>query len=151
MEAALRSAHFFLTGEDPKEWEMTNIRGLEGVKRASYTIAGKTLNVAVVNGVKQAKALLEEIAAGRSDLHFVEVMSCPGGCIGGGGQPLVTDPQRVKSRMQQLYAMDQRELMRGSHQNPAIQSLYFELLGEPLSETSHHLLHTHYEPRSVMV
>jgi iron only hydrogenase large subunit-like protein len=98
-----------------------------------------------------ARALLEEIRNGRDDIHFIEVMTCPGGCIAGGGQPQTADPDAIRARMQALYNIDRDEPVRTAHGNPSIQRLYEEFLGEPLSEKSHHLLHTHYAKREVLV
>jgi len=151
MEAALRTAHYLITGKDPESWEVEEVRGLEEMKVAKLQVGDLELKVGVVNGVKQAESVLKDIRAGKSDLHFIEVMSCPGGCIAGGGQPLVTNPERVRNRMKALYAMDSQEKVRASHHNPAVKELYDDVLGAPLSETSHELLHTHYEPRSVLV
>jgi NADH-quinone oxidoreductase subunit G/NADP-reducing hydrogenase subunit HndD len=150
MEAALRSAHFLLTGKDMEQLEIQAVRGLEGVKEFKVEVAGKTLGVAVVSGLSNARTLLEQIRAGRDDIHFIEVMTCPGGCIAGGGQPIGADPEAVKSRMKALYKIDRDEPLRLSHKNPDVQRLYEEFLGEPLGEKSHHLLHTHYEKREVL-
>ncbi|PIE03306.1 MAG: ferredoxin [Acidobacteria bacterium] len=151
MEAAVRTAQYFITGEDPEEWEVVAVRGLENMKAVTLKVGDLEVNVAVVNGVGSAKAVLDEIREGKSNFHFVEVMSCPGGCIGGGGQPLVTNPERIKARMKSLYQMDSKESIRASHRNPAIQELYHTFLGEPLGHKSHELLHTQYESRAVMV
>jgi NADP-reducing hydrogenase subunit HndD len=108
------------------------------------------LGVAVVSGLGNASRLLDQIRAGRNDLHFIEVMTCPGGCIGGGGQPIGANPTTVRMRMQSLYAIDSHEPVRASHNNAAVQRLYAEFLGQPLGEKSHHLLHTQYAPRGVL-
>jgi len=149
MEAALRSAYYLLTGEELPDLEIKPVRGLAGVKEARVNIAGLDLGVAVVSGLGNARRLLEEIRAGRKDLHFIEVMTCPGGCISGGGQPLGTNLAAVKARMQALYKIDQNESVRLSHRNAGVQRLYEEFLGKPLGEKSHHLLHTHYQKREV--
>ncbi len=106
--------------------------------------------MAVVSGLGNARKLLEEIRGGRRDLHFIEVMTCPGGCIAGGGQPLGADPESVRARMQTLYTIDRDEPLRVSHNNASIKRLYAEFLGKPLGEKSHHLLHTHYQPREAV-
>jgi iron only hydrogenase large subunit-like protein len=98
-----------------------------------------------------ARALLEEIKAGRKDLHFIEVMTCPGGCVNGGGQPLCANMESIKARMQALYNIDRDGAVRTSHTNAAVQLLYKEFLGEPLGEKSHHLLHTSYAKREVVL
>jgi iron only hydrogenase large subunit-like protein len=108
------------------------------------------LGAAVVSGLGNARALLEQVRAGRSDLHFIEVMTCPGGCINGGGQCFDTSPETLKARLQALYAVDRGGHLRTAHGNESVQRLYREYLGEPLGEMSHRLLHTHYGPREVV-
>jgi iron only hydrogenase large subunit-like protein len=105
----------------------------------------------VVSGLGNARALLEQIRAGRKDLHFIEVMTCPGGCINGGGQPLHSNKSAVLARMKKLYNLDKDSGLRVSHDNQSVKRLYQEYLGAPLGEKSHHLLHTHYAPREVLV
>jgi NADP-reducing hydrogenase subunit HndD len=151
MEAAIRTAHYRLTGKEMANPTIQELRGLEGIKEASIQFGDVKLGVAVANGVANARQLLDQIKAGRNDLHFIEVMTCPGGCIGGGGQPFHTDPQKIKMRLQALYQIDQNDTLRCSHQNRAVQSLYEEFLEEPLSEKSHELLHTHYSKREVLL
>jgi len=150
MEAAVRTAHFLLTGEELAMPRLEAVRGLEGHKEAKVEIAGQTYGVAVVNGLANAGALLDELRAGRDDLHFIEVMTCPGGCIGGGGQPIGADMNALKARMQALYRIDDEETERVSHKNESLQRLYDEFLGKPLGEKSHELLHTHYAKRDVV-
>jgi len=113
-------------------------------------VGGLELGLAVASGLGNARKLLEQVKAGRSDLHFIEVMTCPGGCVAGGGQLLGTDPKALKARMESLYAIDAGAPLRVSHKNEAVASLYREFLGEPLGEKSHELLHTHYAPRRVV-
>ncbi len=149
MEAALRSAYFLITGKELENLKIEAVRGLKGVKEARITIGELELGIAVVSGLANAKALLEELRAGRNDLHFIEVMTCPGGCVNGGGQPFTTDKEAVKARMQALYTLDRDEPIRTAHSNTAVQRLYEDFLGAPLSEKSHHLLHTHYCEREV--
>jgi len=151
MEAALRTAHWLLTGTDLEDPKLDAVRGLEGVKEAQLEIAGTTVGVAVVSGLANAGKLLEQVRNGRDDLHFIEVMTCPGGCIAGGGQPYSTSPERIRARLQTLYQIDAEETVRESHQNPSIQRLYKEYLGEPLGHKSHELLHTRYGEREVLV
>ena len=151
MEAALRTAHFFLTGERMDAIKIQPLRGLEGVKEFRATIAGRELGVAAASGLGNARKLLEQVRAGRKDLHFIEVMTCPGGCINGGGQPRGANLETIKARMQALYAIDRDALVRSSHENPAIKRLYGEFLEKPLSHRAHELLHTHYERREVVV
>lgn len=147
MEAALRTAHFMLTGKELTDLTLTQVRGSEGVRKSTVSIAGLNIGVAVVSGLGNANRLLKEIAAGRSDLHFVEVMTCPGGCVAGGGQPLGASPEKIKARMLALYRTDRESVLRTSHSNEQVKRLYQEFLGEPLSEKSHALLHTHYHAK----
>ena len=150
MEAAVRSAYYLVTGKELDTLEVEEVRGLKGIKEARVKINGLTLGVAVASGLANARKLLDEIRAGRSDLHFIEVMTCPGGCINGGGQPVGIDGDAIRQRMQALYAIDEDEILRVSHKNEDVQKLYEEYLGEPLGEKSHHLLHTHYHKRDLI-
>ncbi len=150
MEAAIRTAHFLLTGQELAKLEMQPIRGLKGAKEIRVKIGDLEVGAAVASGLGNARKLLDQIRAGRKDLHFVEIMTCPGGCINGGGQPIGADPNAVRARMQALYKIDQTEKVRVSHRNPYITRLYEEFLGKPLGEKSHHLLHTHYTSREVL-
>ncbi len=150
MEAAIRSAYNLVTGDELETLTVESVRGMAGVKEAKIQVGDLTLGVAVANGLSNARTILDQLRAGRDDLHFIEIMTCPGGCIGGGGQPRNTDPNTVMKRMQALYAIDGGETLRVSHKNPSILRLYEEFLGEPLGEKSHHLLHTHYTERPVV-
>ena len=150
MEAALRTAHWMVAGRDLGELTVAAVRGLEGVKQASVQVEGLTLNVAVVSGLANACRLLDQLRAGRNDLHFIEVMTCPGGCIAGGGQPLGTNLAAVRGRLQGLYELDRQETARTSHSNASVKRLYDEFLGEPLGHQSHELLHTHYIARETL-
>ena len=151
MEAAIRTAHFMITGKELKSLMVEEVRGLKGVKEAKVKIGDLEVGVAVVSGIGNASKLLDEIKAGnRKDLHFIEVMTCPGGCIAGGGQPLSTDMESVKARLQALYNIDHSETLRTSHKNKDVQKLYDEFLKEPLGHKSHELLHTHYTKREVL-
>lgn len=151
MEAAIRTAHYMITGREMDDPEVKAVRGPDGIKEATVTIDGLTLNVAVVSGLLNARKVLDELKAGTRTLHFLEVMTCPGGCVNGGGQPLTMDVEAVRSRMRAVYRIDKSETVRASHLNPSIQRLYKEFLGEPLGPKSHHLLHTQYQKRDVMV
>ncbi|MFW5686111.1 MAG: [Fe-Fe] hydrogenase large subunit C-terminal domain-containing protein, partial [Spirochaetota bacterium] len=156
MEAALRTAYYLVAGTDLPSVEFEAIRGLEGIKRASVEIAGKTLNVAVAHSIRNVKYILDEVqealAAGKEPpYHFIEVMACRGGCIAGGGQPYGATDEIRRKRIEALYADDKAQTYRCSHHNPSIQKLYKEFLGEPLSEKSHKYLHTHYTARPVYV
>ncbi len=151
MEAAVRTAHWLVTGRELERLEVAPVRGMAGVKEARVRIDGLELGVAVVSGLGNAGRLLDQLRQGRDDLHFIEVMTCPGGCINGGGQPHGTSPSAVQARMNALYEIDRHGSLRVAHQNPAVQRLYDELLGSPLSHVSHELLHTHYAAREVLV
>lgn len=151
MEAALRTAHYLVTGRELDDLNVQAVRGADGVREARILVNGLQVGVAVVNGIGQAARLLAEIRQGRDDLHFIEVMTCPGGCIAGGGQPIGASPEAARRRMQTLYQIDADAAVRTSHHNAAVQRLYDEFLGEPLGERSHHLLHTHYKPCEVLV
>jgi iron-only hydrogenase group A len=151
MEAAVRSAYHFMTGSELGDLKIEALRGLAGIKEAHVDIAGINVGVAVVNGLGNARKLLNQINAGtRKDIHFVEVMTCPGGCVGGGGQPYGTDISKIKGRAQELYTIDDTEHLRVSHANPEIIQLYNEFFGEPNSHKSHELLHTHYQKRETL-
>jgi iron only hydrogenase large subunit-like protein len=151
MEAAVRSAHFLLTGTNLADVKIEPLRGLDGCKELTATIGGIEIRAAVVSGLGNARKLLEEVRSGRKQLHFIEVMTCPGGCINGGGQPLSTTTEAVQARMKALYAIDGAGTLRLSHENPWVQRLYQEFLGEPLGHKSHELLHTHYQQRDVVL
>lgn len=151
MEAAIRTAAYLITGREALELEVKAVRGFEGVKEASIVVGDLTLNVAAVSGLGNARRLLDQIRDGRDDLHFIEVMSCPGGCIAGGGQPFGTDLDAVRARMRRLHSLDREEAVRVSHQNAEVMRLYEEYLGQPLGERSHHLLHTHYAERETLL
>ncbi len=149
MEAAIRTAHFMLTGEELNAPKLQPLRGLTGVKEAELKVGDLKLKAVVISGIGNAKPILDEIRAGKSPYQFIEIMTCPGGCIAGGGQPLVIDMEAVRARMNALYKIDQEDTSRTSHSNTEVQRLYKEFLGEPLGEKSHQLLHTHYGPRKV--
>jgi NADH-quinone oxidoreductase subunit G/NADP-reducing hydrogenase subunit HndD len=150
MEAALRSAYFLLTGEEMKDYKIQDLRGMKGCKELRVQAGPVEVGAAVVSSLGQARKLMDEIKAGRSDLHFIEVMTCPGGCINGGGQPIGANMESVKSRMAALYQIDREDHLRVSHKNPEVARLYSEFLGQPLGHLSHELLHTHYHQREVM-
>ncbi len=150
MESALRTAHFLLTGRELDDLKIQAVRGLEGVKEVRVQIGDVTLGAAVVSGLANARMLLDQVRAGRKDLHFIEVMTCPGGCINGGGQIRGVSPEAIRARLQSLYNIDRDGQKRTAHGNAAVRRLYEEFLGEPLGKRSHELLHTHYEPREVV-
>ncbi|MBW7866251.1 MAG: iron hydrogenase small subunit [Candidatus Hydrogenedentes bacterium] len=160
MEAALRTAYEIVTGRPlPLEnLHVAPIMGLEGIKHVSLTITdpvedwkfldGVTVNVAVAHGLGNADKLIKSMKAGECSYHFIEVMTCPGGCIGGGGQPRFCTDDVRRARISAIYQEDEGKPMRKSHDNPAVKQLYEEFLGAPLGKMSHHLLHTKYTPRT---
>ena len=148
MEAALRTAYEVISGERLEDIDITPVRGMEGIKEASVMIGDLEVKAAVAHGLVNAAKLLEKIAAGEADYHFVEIMACPGGCIGGGGQPIPTSLDIRKARAAAIYRADTELPIRRSHENPSITEIYAKFLGEPLGEKSHHLLHTKYTPRT---
>ncbi len=148
MEAALRTAADILEGKDLKNIEYQGVRGLDGIKEATVEIAGMKLNVAVAHGLGNARKLLEAVKKDPSKYHFIEIMACPGGCVGGGGQPVPTTREVVKKRTEAIYQEDQGLPLRKSHKNPEIIKLYKDYLGEYGSEKAHHLLHTSYTKRN---
>lgn len=153
MEAALRTACETVTGTECPSMDFTQVRGVEGVKEAAIDLNGTEVRIAVSNGLANAKVLLDRILEDASRYHIVEVMACPGGCVGGGGQPYppdgtyVLDPELVKLRASALYSIDSDKKLRKSHENSEIKKLYEDFLGEPNSHKSHELLHTSYQPR----
>jgi len=151
MEAAVRSAYFLLTGQELTELKIEDLRGMKGSKEVKVKIGDLEVGAAVVSNLQNARKLLDEVKAGRKDIHFIEVMTCPGGCINGGGQPIGADLEAVKARMKALYQIDRDATLRVSHKNKWVQRLYEEYLGKPLGERSHKLLHTKYAKRDVMV
>ena len=153
MEAALRTVVDVLTGEDMPRLEYADVRGLEGIKEATVSVNGTDINVAIVHDTANAAKLLNAIRAGEKTYHFIEVMGCPGGCVTGGGQPIVdartryyVDPRAARAAA--TYSEDEAMAIRKSHKNPAVQKLYAEFLGEPNSHIAHELLHTTYVDRS---
>jgi iron only hydrogenase large subunit-like protein len=150
LEAALRMAAEVITGQELENVDFEEVRGLRGLRHAHVEIAGKTVNVAIACGLGNARKLLEEVRAGKSEYHLIEIMACPGGCIGGGGQPFVDskkEPEVIAKRAAAIYAEDAGKEIRSSHKNPYIQELYQEFLGEAYGEKAHQLLHTHYTGR----
>ena len=158
MEAALRTVYFVLTGKEHEAIKFEAVRGFEGIREASLDINGTVVNVAIAHGMKNAKVLLDEIRAGKSKYHFIEIMGCPGGCVAGGGQPYVRPcflPNEAddildtfkEKRAKALYSEDERQVLRQSHNNPQIKALYDEFLEKPNSHKAHELLHTTYARR----
>ncbi len=155
MEATLRTAYEVITGKSTDKLEYKEVRAVEGLREASLEINGITINVAVANGLNNAKKILEKVKSGEKEYHIIEIMACPGGCVAGGGQPLVhaedyvypLDPEMIKRRQNALYTIDEAKTIRKSHENPYVQKLYEEFLEKPGSEKAHELLHTHYNER----
>ncbi|HOX75246.1 MAG TPA: NADH-dependent [FeFe] hydrogenase, group A6, partial [Bacteroidales bacterium] len=159
MEAALRTAYEIVTGKEVPftNLNITPVRGMEGVKEATIKIEGCTddwkflegaeLKVAIAHGLVNANKIMREVRTGKSPYHFVEIMACPGGCIGGGGQPIPTSMDIRKKRMKAIYSEDEHMVLRKSHENPDVIAIYKEFLGKPNSHLAHELLHTHYVER----
>ena len=152
MEAALRTVEEILTGKELEKVEFKQVRGAEGIKEATLNINGKNINIAVAHGLKNAKIIMEEIKMGKSKYHFVEIMACPGGCVMGGGQPIHSSKERelidIRSlRANALYTIDEKSVIRKSHENPVLKKIYKEYLGEPGGHKAHELLHTSYSKR----
>ena len=143
-----------MTGEELQALDFTDVRGIEGIKEASYEVAGMNVKVAVASGLSNARELLNKVKSGEAEYHFIEIMGCPGGCVNGGGQPQqpgsvrnTTDIRSLRAKV--LYDIDKDNPIRKSHENPAIKELYAEYLGEPGSHKAHELLHTTYVKRKV--
>lgn len=154
MEAAVRTAYYYITGEQPPAalLDLQPVRGLDGIKMATVQIPGAgEVRVAVAHGLANARNLCDQIRAGKLDIHFMEVMACPGGCISGGGQPRTSVPPQDwvrEARIKSMYDKDASYTLRNSHDNPEIKQLYQEFLGEPLGHLSHQLLHTKFHSRA---
>ena len=150
MEAAVRTMYQIVNGRELDHAEVVPLRGFEGLRTAAVEVGGAvgTVKVAMAHGLGPARVLCERIRAGEADFDFIEIMACPGGCIGGGGQPIPVNYEIKTLRAQALYSEDKSLKYRKSHENPSIKKIYDEFLIEPLGEKSHHLLHTKYTPRS---
>jgi NADP-reducing hydrogenase subunit HndD len=158
MEATLRAASELVTGKPADRLEFTEVRAVEGLRETFVAIGDHNIHVGVANGLTNAKVLLDKVREGKEQFHVIEIMACPGGCCGGGGQPYpppgvkVLDPELLRKRASALYAIDSGKKLRKSYENPLIEQIYDEYLGGPGSEKAHHLLHTHYAaklPRGV--
>lgn len=147
MEAALRTAYEVYTGKTLSDINFRAVRGMEGIREAEVNLEGTIIKVAVAHTLKNARILLEQIEKGESPYAFIEVMTCPGGCLGGGGQPIPTNAEVRKFRADSIYYEDAHKGLRKSHENPEIIYLYEHFLKEPLGHLSHHLLHTTYTER----
>ena len=151
MEAALRTAFKLITGKELDNLDITPVRGMEGIKTANVIVGELEVRVAVAHGLGNARKVAEEVKAGGSPYHFIEIMACPGGCVGGGGQPLSFDISRRNVRGAGLYSEDKTLPIRRSHENPSVKEIYETFLVEPLGEQSHHLLHTKYTARDAEI
>jgi len=151
MEAALRTAYEIISGETLPSVDFEAVRGFEGIKTAEVDIKGTKLKAAVAHTLSNAKILLEEVAKGTSPYAFIEIMTCPGGCLGGGGQPIPTNDEIRQKRAEAIYKEDKNKKLRKSHENPAVKAIYSEFLKEPLGHLSHELLHTEYTARKILV
>jgi len=153
MESAIRTAYELYTGEPLMEIEINEIRGFKGIKEGTIDFGDFKINVVVAHGLGNASIILERVKREPNKYHFIEIMGCPGGCIGGGGQPyagenaIPLDEELLKKRAEALYGIDRKKTIRRAHNNPAIRRLYKEFLEKPLSEKAHKLLHTHYSPK----
>ena len=152
MEAALRTVQEKLTGKSFDNLDFEQVRGEEGIKRATLDINGKEVKVVVASGLKNAGIIMDEIKSGKADYQFVEIMACPGGCVMGGGQPIRTSKERSEidiraKRANALYTIDEKSKIRKSHENPVLQKIYEDYLGEPGGHEAHKLLHTSYVER----
>ena len=142
MEAALRTAYYLVTGRNPDPDSFKKVRGMEGWKEAEFNLAGQTIRVAVASGLGNTRKLMKAIRKGKVKYDFVEIMACPGGCTGGGGQPVRDGEELSEVRNKVLYGLDKVNNLRFSHENPSVVRCYQDYLGAPLSEKAHHLLHT---------
>lgn len=148
MEAAVRTVYEIVTGKEPESLDFEVCRGHQGIKEATLDLNGTAVKVAITNGLANARIIMDKIRKGEADYHFVEIMCCPGGCVGGGGQPFRTTAAIKEHRMDGLYKVDKSLPLRKSHENPQIKALYDEFLEKPNSHLAHELLHTHYNPQN---
>jgi NADH-quinone oxidoreductase subunit G/NADP-reducing hydrogenase subunit HndD len=148
MEAALRTVYEVVNGEELADINFKEVRGTQGIKEAEVELGGQKVKVAVAHTLANAKVLCDQVKAGTSPYAFIEIMTCPGGCIGGGGQPYGTTNAVREKRIEAIYNVDEVMTIRKSHENPDITALYEEYLEKPLGHKSHHLLHTHYSSRN---
>jgi NADP-reducing hydrogenase subunit HndD len=149
IEAAARTAYEIFTGKSLDKVDFKQLRGMEWIREATVDFDGTPIKIGIAHGLGNARKLLQDIKDGKSEYHAIEIMACPGGCIGGGGQPLHHgDTGILMARQKALYTEDSGKVIRKSHENPYIQKLYAEFLGKPMSDKAHHLLHTHYFDKS---
>ncbi|WP_378954940.1 [FeFe] hydrogenase, group A [Pelosinus sp. sgz500959] len=155
MEAAIRTAYEMVTKESLKDISVTSVRGGQDVRKVTFDTGTLKIKTVVASGLKNVVPILEDLKRGKADFHFMEVMTCPAGCISGGGQPKmllpVDTPKAYQNRSASTYQHDEEQTYRKSHENPEIQEIYQKFLGEPLGHQSHKLLHTHYKPRKIKV
>jgi NADP-reducing hydrogenase subunit HndD len=151
MEAALRTVYEIVTEKTLEKLDFHNVRGMDGIKEAEVDLAGTKIKVAVAHSLSNARKIMELIKSAKCEYTFIEVMCCPGGCIGGGGQPYHTTNELRRKRIEAIYEADRDIPIRKSHENPAVKTLYDEYLEKPLGEKSHHLLHTYYTDRKKKV
>jgi NADH-quinone oxidoreductase subunit G len=148
MEAALRTVYEVVMKEELKDVNFTVTRGFQGIKEAEVNLNGTVVKVAIANGLANARKLMDQVRAGESPYHFIEIMACPGGCIGGGGQPITRSNLKREERIANIYVEDEQCTIRKSHENPQVKLIYEEFLKEPLGQKSHELLHTHYHAKN---
>ena len=148
MEAALRTVYEVVTGNTLEDVNFEITRGITGIKEAEVDLNGTVVKVAIANGLSNARKLMDQVRAGESPYHFIEIMACPGGCIGGGGQPITKANAKRVERIESIYVEDEKCAIRKSHENPEVKTLYDEFLHEPLGHKSHELLHTHYQAKN---
>ena len=148
MEAALRTVYEVVTGKTLEDVNFTFARGMKGIKEAEIDLDGTVVKVAIAHGLANARKLMDQVRAGESPYHFIEIMACPGGCIGGGGQPITKSNAKRAERIQAIYEEDASLPLRKSHDNPEVKAIYADFLTEPLGDKSHELLHTHYTPKN---
>lgn len=148
MEAALRTVYEVVMQEELKDVNFTVTRGIQGIKEAEVDLNGTVVKVAIANGLANARKVMDQVRAGESPYHFIEIMACPGGCIGGGGQPITKSNFKREQRIEGIYVEDEQCVIRKSHENPEVKAIYDEFLQEPLGHKSHELLHTHYHAKN---
>ena len=149
-EAFIRTLHFVITGKETSQLKIQELRSGKGRKEYFVKIGDYKLGFAVVNGIGNVESIISEIKKGRTDIHYIEVMACEGGCVGGGGQPIHPEDDNVKARAKSIYELDEKESNRFAHQNASLQSVYNTFLQKPGSEISLTHLFTTYEKREVM-
>ena len=148
LKAAVRTAYNMLTGDDLEQLEFKELKEMKGIKESSIEILGKEVKVAVASGLANARRLLESIRDGKAHYEIIEIMACPGGCIGGAGQPLLRgNVSKLEKRMKAIHTEDRDKPIRRSYENKSIKKIYNEYLDAPGSEKAHHLLHTEYSSR----